>query len=381
MKRIAAKVLSIVLLAAMVASCTTDEIENDRDILIINDQGLLQLRVTEKDEPVDIVSDGSTTARTANDFTLTLKSEVSPPEVDGNTLQATSVTRRGNFYAVSYNFRGEVYAGAIDLFNDSLILKSQILFNDADISDLDFDGNRLYFAGATSSLENPAFVEVVRFNSNTVNFNLDGNIRRSVGSFVANSVLVNGGRVYVTSGNQATNGGGLYSLNRSLEQQDYIEIQDARWVTSHRDSVYVLGGNPANVFTYGKSNLQALDTFPHAAVSDAEGKATMDVTNRHIFVAGGDEGLLVYDHSGELLSQYEFEGLSTTNAVTADGGKLFISNGEAGVFAARYTNDGVVILGRLEMGDHESVNHILLRSGHLYVATGLGGLKVIQINN
>jgi hypothetical protein len=38
------------------------------------------------------------------------------------------------------------------------------------------------------------------------------------------------------------------------------------------------------------------------------------------------------------------------------------------------------VLGRLQFGDLESVNHVVLRNGLLFVAAGLGGLKVVDVD-
>ena len=40
----------------------------------------------------------------------------------------------------------------------------------------------------------------------------------------------------------------------------------------------------------------------------------------------------------------------------------------------------LTMLGRLRFGDLQSVNHVTYRSGHLFIAAGLGGLKIVKVN-
>jgi hypothetical protein len=79
-----------------------------------------------------------------------------------------------------------------------------------------------------------------------------------------------------------------------------------------------------------------------------------------------------------------------TNAASAERDLLFISNGEAGVYVAQgsqaFSATGseapqqLTMLGRLRFGNLQSVNHVTYRSGHLFVAAGLGGLKIVKVN-
>ena len=78
-----------------------------------------------------------------------------------------------------------------------------------------------------------------------------------------------------------------------------------------------------------------------------------------------------------------------TNSVTVDGEVIFISNGEAGVYAAAADNafastactdsQAITVLGRLKFDDLQSANHVVVGSSRLYVAAGLGGVKVLKL--
>ena len=355
----------------------SDETSTDRDIIISADASALESRMTELDEEISIIPiEGA--GRTSSDITLRLKGELAPPVVDGKTLQATSISERKDFFVVSYNFRGEEYGGAIDLLNDRLRMKAQILFNDADISDIAFSGDNLYFVGASSSLEEPAFIERIRLKASEETFSLDNNERRSLGFYVANSVTANNGDVYVTTGDDATRGGGLYKLDRDLNRLSYKRQADARWVDVRSDKVYSTTGTDGEVFVWNKADMTRERKFRHNGGIESESKMTIDVANNLVFVAGGREGLLVYDLEGNFVTKYTFGSGAITNAVTAHRGKVFISNGEAGIYVASY-DPFLELLGRLDLEEGESVNHIALHDNFLYVASGLGGVKMIKV--
>jgi NAD(P)H dehydrogenase (quinone) len=69
---------------------------------------------------------------------------------------------------------------------------------------------------------------------------------------------------------------------------------------------------------------------------------------------------------------------------------MFIGNGEGGVFAAAgatsfassscSAQQTITVLGQLQFGTLESVNHVSYRDGFLFVAAGLGGIKVVDVS-
>ena len=79
------------------------------------------------------------------------------------------------------------------------------------------------------------------------------------------------------------------------------------------------------------------------------------------------------------------------NAVSVDADVAFISNGEAGVYVAQNANGdfsasgasgpvNLTVIGQLQFGSLESVNHVAFKSGYLFVAAGLGGLKIVKVD-
>ena len=82
--------------------------------------------------------------------------------------------------------------------------------------------------------------------------------------------------------------------------------------------------------------------------------------------------------------------LSVTNAVDGAGKYIYISNGEAGVYVATasqtledMTGDQTVtltVLGKLRFANLQSVNHVAFDGSTLVIASGLGGVKVANVN-
>ncbi|NQZ75844.1 MAG: hypothetical protein HRT61_06980 [Ekhidna sp.] len=362
-----------------VTSCSDNESdlpEPAQEIEITSDQEVLSDRVTLYDQVITVESEQG--ARTAPDFSLRLKAKLTPPSIEGNLLQATSIDDRKDFFVVGYNYRGNEYYGGLDLVNADLKLKSQILYADADISDVVFNGDQLYFVGASSSLDEPAFIEKVAIKPSSETFSLDNNMRTSLGFYVANSVTTSGGKVYATVGDDKSRGGGLYSLDRNLDQVGYKKIDDARWAAIHKSEVLVLSGEEGKVYAYQKEDLSDGRSFRHQSVSEPGSRVTISCAGKYIFVAGGHQGLFVYNEEGDFVTKYSFGEGAYTNSVTAHRGLLFISNGEAGVYVASY-DPFIEVIGKLGLEEGESVNQILYKEDMLYVSSGLGGVQMIQV--
>ncbi len=374
------KLLIISALLCLLSCAEENLIEQEpRPVQILTES--LQNRFEKKNETIRIIK-GTSSGRMGGkvDAELTLIGELAPPSVDGDILQATSVERTGDLVLVSYNFQGEEYLGALDLINKDLELKAQIVMGDADINQVMVKDKDVYIVGSTSSLPGyTSFIERIELDKNNESFEWH-NQRMGLGSYVANSVFVLDDGVFVTSGNSKELGGGLYKLSRSLDMEIYRPIQDARWVTGKGKEIYTLSGDPGYVMEWEKDDLEYEGEFYHNGNPQMESKITMDVTNKYIYVAGGHAGLLVYDDDGEFVQQLEFSDNSITNAVSAENGLVFISNGEGGIYIADHDKANIEVVGKLDLDFGESVNHIELKGKYLYVASGVGGVKLIELN-
>jgi hypothetical protein len=340
-------------------------------------------------------------SQAAAPFKLKLVAEVAPPSVSGQVLQATSVSIVGSLAVVSYSMRGAQYLGAIDVFDISRekdpVLRSRAVFQDADINAVSTNGGNVLVAEATGdvSFQSPAAAELVTLaGSNLV---LNGNLRRELSSFAATSMAVSGTKAYATSGD----GGSLFTLDLPsfTLTATPVSLHDARWVDVAGGKVVVVQGTPGLLAVFNESNLASLGTFPFTGADVAESKSTVELVGGKAFIAAGSGGVQVLSATtGNVVGSVPRPdpaslGLSpsvvVTNAASVDNDLLFISNGEAGVYVAQgsqsfaatgsETPQTITMLGKLQFGTLESVNHVAYGSDHLFIAAGLGGLKIVKV--
>jgi outer membrane protein assembly factor BamB len=387
---------------------------NDR-VAIVNDVATLAARMTYYDDDVPIIGSGVGYPALATSgpslsvqspagvaaFRLTLRAQVAPPSIDGQVLQATSVAIVGDLAVVSYNMRGEQYLGAIDVFDISNknkpVLRSEALFHNTDVNAVSTYGGLVVAAEATgdAGFASPAVVEVMQLAGNYLV--LDGAWRLPLTSYAATSAVVSGNTAYATSGD----GGALFAFDPSPSSSaTSITLHDARWVAVDGGKVVVVQGTPGKIAVFNETTLAPVGTFPFTGADIPESKSTVDFVGGKAFIAAGSGGVQVLSAStGKVVGSVPRPdpaalGLDpsvvVTNAAAADDDLLFISNGEAGVYVAQgskafkdtgsETTQQITMLGKLQFGSLQSVNHVAYRNKNLIIAAGLGGLKIVQVN-
>src|SRR5437016_5791088 len=418
MRKLAVALISVVALVHL--SCADasgpGNQANDR-ITITNNAGALASRVTYMNDSIPIDSAGvgypsapaplasapigrSSAARQAGGFNLSLKAEVAPPSIGGQTLQATSVSIAGNLAVVSYNMVGNPYLGAVDVIDitnkNQPVLRSEALFQNTDVSAVTTSGVNVYLAEATgdTGFASPAVFEVVKLVGNQLV--LTGNTRTGLSSFAATSVAFGSTHVYATSGDA----GSLFMLNpATFAVTSSIPLSDARWVAVGGGQVAVVQGVPGTLTVYNESNISLVGSWPFKGADIAQSKSQAELVGGKAFIAAGDSGVQVLNPAtGAFLRQVprpnpDSLGLSpsvvVTNAVAIDQDLMFISNGEAGVYLAEgsqaFSATGsevtqvITVQGRLRFNNLQSVNHVAYQSRYLIIAAGLGGLKLVQV--
>jgi hypothetical protein len=276
-------------------------------------------------------------------------------------------------------------------------LVSEALFQNTDMSAVSTFGANVYAAEATgdTGYQYPAVTEVMQLQG--YNLVLNGNRRSGLTSFVATSTTASATRVYATTGNT----GGLFVLDPvSLSVINSISLNDARWVAVGGGKVVVVQGMPGQIAVFDETTLAPSGPFSFTGADIAESKSTVELSGGKAFIAAGRGGVQVLSvNTGAVVGSvprpsHDSLGLGdsvvVTNAVTVDSDLLFISNGEAGVYAAQgsqpfsatgsETQQTITMLGRLRFGNLQSVNHVALSNGSLIIAAGLGGLKIVQVN-
>ena len=392
--------LPVVASLFLFAACF-DQQEEER-IVIDNDLGSLSERIEYKDETVAIDTQGVSSSASlrkapADSIILTLVAEVMPPEYDGQVLQATDVTIKGQKAYVSYNMRGETFLGGVDVFDITDIttpeLISSAVFIDTDVSGLAELGGTLYLAAATNRPDfiSPAILEVVTLNGGLLS---DDVSTIDLPSYAGTDVEVAGNYVYVTSG---ADGGYVTVLSTgSLEQQYAFEVDDARGVSADDQDVGVVAGSPARLLTFNRNtgNLDHDYTLTGATIPFS--KSTIEINRSKAILGVGDGGTqIVCLETGTVIEQIPQpivagldESVTVTNAATTYKKTLFMSNGEAGVYVALAGADfdskdcdvdNLRLAGRFRFDDFQSVNHVTYRSDVLFIAGGLGGLKILTV--
>jgi hypothetical protein len=326
-----------------------------------------------------------------------------PPAINGQVVQATAIAMRGDRATVSYNMRGAQYLGAIDVFNISdksrPKLRSEALFNDTDINSVAIDGGNVYMAEATGdpAFAYPAVLEVVKLTSGKLV--LEGNQRTPLTSFAATSVAIPAATIYTTSGNT----GALTALDQgTMTITGSIDLFDARWVDVADGKVVVVqGGTPGQISVYDEQTLQLLGQYTFTGADIPESKSTVEVVGGKAFIAAGTGGVQILSvNTGAVVGSVPLPDAAAlgldpsvvvTNAVAVDDDLLFISNGEAGVYVAQgsqpFDQTGseqqlqITLLGQLQFADLQSVNHVAFKNNYLIIASGLGGLKTVEVVN
>jgi len=415
--------LITVLISALLFSCkNTDspvgpvdepDITNGR-ITVTNGTMALDARVKYYDDttiPVDTTGlrKGQSQSRAAA-VTLKLRAEVSPPVSGGTTLQATHVALDGNYAYVSYNVQGNTYLGGVDVFDISNKKKpkliSQAIFQTTDVSALYYSSvsgpDKLYLAEATSDtgfyyggIPVTAVLEEITLNSNKLTLT---SRRVAVPSYVATDVKVISGKVYVTSGSGGVGTGGLSILSQTtlLPIVSTDPFLDARAVDIYGSSIVAMQGTPARLRKYLVATNAFQSSYTVGGATIAESKSTLTVLFNRALVAVGDGGMKVVNlQTGALtdsVARASVSGLTpdktVTNAVSVNNKLVFLANGEAGVYVVQSAVDlettptgatNLTLQGKMQFGSAQSANFVASKNSLLFIATGLGGLKIVEI--
>lgn len=415
------KLPGFILLSLMLVACQLAK-ESDPDqskIVVENDEGKLAERVHVTNETVIIETNTANKsnfskpgfAPVASDITLTLVAEVDPLSHEGTKLQATEIRIHGNKAYVSYNTSGEVFLGGVEVFDisnpDAPTLISSVVFTDTDVNGLAVKGSDLYLAAATSAVDydSPAILRVVKLVDGKLS---SETLSKNIPSFAATDVEVFGNDVYVTSG--ADSGYTTVLSQSDLSVKHSYAMEDARSIDSDSGDIAVIAGSngvagvSAKLVTFDKITGEYLTSFDLVGANIKHSKSTIEVKKDKAILAMGNGGTqLVCLATGEVLKTIDLpvvEGLDASltvaNAATAYKRSVFMANGEAGVYVAvddenidaKTCDVGstLSVIGKLQLdltaeGATQSVNHIVYRNDMLFIAAGLGGLKVIKVDD
>lgn len=415
--------LSVILTLALSFGCTDNTVSTEEAIIIetdrfrfSNDPADIEDRYSEENIPVEIDTLAgrqafkNTISYLPPSFSLDLVSELASPQVNGETVQSTMIYTDGSTKTfISYNFRGAPYLGGVDMAQitgngNNIRLRSELKFFNADVNAIYSSDAKLYASLSTDDeivLNEGGRSAALSMDVRGFTLENEGIVLDGLPSFAANAIEYHDRRVYITSGNN----GGLTVLSNDLQTEvAYIPIPEARWVDVTDNYIVVLSGdhdsdNRGSLLLYDHSDLNLIAEYGFDGAYTPEAKNTVEVVGHIAFIAAGKGGVVIMDLSdGNILQTINIpdpsslglsEDVVATNAVSVDEDKIFISNGEAGVYVAETNKDirsyeegqsiNASMIGHLKLDDLESVNHISYKNKLLIVAAGRGGTKTIRL--
>lgn len=332
----------------------------------------------------------------SSSVTIQLIARLSPPEYNGEVLQASHVRIVDHYAYVTYNTQGPRYLGGVDIVDisspDNPKLISSVVFinketnKGKDVSSVDVkyspsakSNTFLWITGADETRDS-AFAERYELNSSN-QFESGKSVNFSLKGYVGTDVRFYNDKVYVTSGT----GGGLTILDNQMKEVSFMNMENARSVDVNKDFEIALGGNPGHLYNPGIWDKEI------GGSTDPEAKSTLRLYNKFALVALGEEGLKCYDVSsnmpstvisalprptvpeGELPLDYVTNGVSVS-----ENGWVYVANGAGGLDIAKIdTNGQLTWMGNVNL--EASVNFVEANANYVFVARGILGLKILKV--
>jgi hypothetical protein len=372
-----------------------------KGMIINNNRNSLNARISLTDNTPAYVF-GDTAKKTiksskgtlSSSVTIQLIARLSPPEYNGEVLQASHVRIVDHYAYVTYNTQGPRYLGGVDIVDisspaDPKLVSSVIFINKEtnkgkDVSSVDVKfsppaKNILWITGADETRDS-AFAERYELNSSN-QFESGKSVNFSLKGYVGTDVRFYNDKVYVTSGT----GGGLTILDNQMKEVSFMNLENARSVDVNKDFEIALGGNPGHLYNPGIWDKEI------GGSTDPEAKSILRLYNKFALVALGEEGLKCYDVSSNMPSTVISslprpvvpEGESPMDYVTngvsvSDNGWVYVANGAGGLDIAKIDTDGQLTwMGNVNL--ESSVNFVEANANYVFVARGVLGLKILKV--
>lgn len=332
---------------------------------------------------------------------------------NGNTLSATHIEIVDKIAYVSYNVQGEVHAGALEVLDLTIpgapVVLSTAFFDNVDINSLAVDPNisgltrKVWLAGSRNkdgaiAIEVNVLNGVVLENAKTVSLKdvFDNGIAAS-----ANSICYASGSIYITAGQ--TNGG-LVRLDASnLAYQHSKSFSSAKYVVSNgkkdnASQIIVLTTGDSSSLRIYKNDLASAPTvynigvIKHQEVEEPyKGKSTlaMSLDNNYVYVSMASSGFRVFDVNSGAEKFHSTPSMLTngnTNSVFVSNDYIYMANGADGLAVALAptvsSNQEIVPKFVWDLLDKpSSANFVAGDDEYIFVAKGLGGVKVLRKTN
>ena len=376
----------------------------------------------------DLVANHYSFKEVAEMGTLTLK--------DGNgvtrTAQASHVKFTDGYAFVAYNHKGDTNVGGLVIYKYAVTsgamenvavdvkVHTSIELPNAQINAIDFDGKRLYLAGASEETKfgyrddkNLAFFMVMELFEN-LNFKPQEPLFiRHLTSYQATSIRARSDKIYITTGDGTDGNGGLHIYDAASFEKitEILGIRNARSVDVDESGIYLMQANHAQITFFNHdadgAGFEIYNREGEAMQRDA--KSDMLIWGDYLFVSKNESGMDMLFKNGISNERLDapnkdsanwFAEEDVTNSVginsdykkTADGMSqvqsdlLLLANGRQGLFwydIIRDENgkDRIIAQPRnsvlAESGG--SCNFVASNGNIAFVADGLGGLKVLYL--
>jgi hypothetical protein len=374
-----------------------------KGMIINNNRNSLNARISLTDNTPAYVF-GDTAKKTiksskgtlSSSVTIQLIARLSPPEYNGEVLQASHVRIVDHYAYVTYNTQGPRYLGGVDIVDisspaDPKLVSSVIFINKEtnkgkDVSAVDVkysqaaESNTFLWITGADETRDSAFAERYKLNSSN-QFESGQSVNFSLKGYVGTDIRFYNDKVYVTSGT----GGGLTILDNQMKEVSFMNLENARSVDVNKDFEIALGGNPGHLYNPGIWDKEI------GGSTDPEAKSILRLYNKFALVALGEEGLKCYDLSsnipstvisalprptvpeGESPRDYVTNGVSVSN-----NGWVYIANGAGGMDIAKIDTDGQLTwMGNVNLD--ASVNFVEANANYVFVARGVLGLKILKV--
>jgi hypothetical protein len=335
-------------------------------------------------------------------YDVVLAAMIDPVDVGGYIVQANDIVISGNKAYIAYNYAGEPFKGAVQVVDISKKgepeIIDELLLPSMDVNALYVDGNKLLFGGAA----NP---DVWGFKSFIGRINTDDMVPDSIASSITalpshavTGIAKKGDAYWVTTG---AADGKLAIISKSLTDTATIDLPDGRDIDEYRDGVIMIAGTTDNDATTGKVVLvSANDTsrqeipvpdfgsdYHKATIEVFEGTtALLALSEAGFKVMDLTDGTIIYEAANPDMA----DGLPYTNSVSSDSDLIFSANGEWGfrVFSVQNKQFNATTVagyypfeGLTDAEDKNySANHVEYKSGHLFVAAGVGGVQIFTLD-
>lgn len=382
------------------------------NIVVSYDQLSLSSRIKTSDQILQVYDIEQGTLKSASaapkvdlskNYVFKLRAEVAPPVFEGNTLQATHVKIVDNMAFVTYNTKGDKYLGGLEVFDVKDIKNPKIvwqaIFKTVDMSSVDYYNNKIYLAGAvdldadtsaSKHLKRPAILEVLSLNAAHEITKVDTII--GLDSYAGTDVRATATGIYTTSGTD----GYLKVFDSSLKTILSKSLADARSIDVNTNNVYVLQGGGLQqtggvVNVFNKADASFVTSYHVGAANQQEAKSKLSVSDKYIFAALNEGGVQMLNLNGSvkqsvakpITPQGGDDNNYVSNAVSLNGDLVLIANGESGLYVGGLVasrNDSLAILGKIKFSDTASSNFVESKDSVIFVATGLGGLKILSLS-